>query len=437
MSVAEWAEVIIRACLASDALLGLALAGFAPRLRPGAPDRVTQMVRLTALVAALWAACLALAWPPSLPVYHLAASITGLISLVMVLVLIRLLLRLPPVLTAEESVRDLLTGALSRSGLLQAYQQLPAGTPVSVALIDVNGLKMMNDVQGHNTGDLFLHSIAQALTAALPAGSLIGRWGGDEFVTLTPHASTGEVMETLRLALRETPGARPGLPAFAFGLTETWTPEPLERPIAVADERMYTLKQRQREVQVTQGGTLPESLEEYARQLDLLSSPEELLPLGLSLSLRLVGFEAAAYYERVNGSFRLLYFSGNPELYDVHDQVLTHLDSGRGTAGESVRSRRTTWSADYQNDPRGVPEWKQAGLKSVLTTPVYDASRLIGILCLTSFNTWHSVTPQRRYLLESLAQRIGYALERTRVDDSEKHHQTDEQGHQADERGQI
>ncbi|MFB9994685.1 diguanylate cyclase domain-containing protein [Deinococcus oregonensis] len=428
MTTAEWVEAIIRACLASDALLGLALAAFAPRLRPGAPDRVTQMVRLTASVAALWAASLALAWPPSAPAYHVVASVSGLVSMVLVLLLIRLLLRLPPVLSAEESVRDLLTGALSRSGLVQAYGQLPTGTPVSVALIDVNGLKLMNDVQGHNTGDLFLHSIAQALTAALPAGSLIGRWGGDEFVTLTPNTSPEVVIEMLRGALKDTPGARPGLPAFAFGLAETYTPEALERPIAVADERMYTLKQRQREVEVTQGGTVPESLEEYARQLELLSTPEDLLPLGLSLSLRLVGFEAAAYYGRVEGRFRLLNFSGNPDLRGFHDQLLLHLDGGQGTTGEAVRSRRTTWSADYQNDPRGVPEWKQAGLKSVLTTPVYDASRLIGVLCLTSFNTWHAVTPQRRYLLESLAQRIGYALERTRIRDSEKQHQADERG---------
>ncbi|UQN09976.1 diguanylate cyclase domain-containing protein [Deinococcus sp. QL22] len=421
MTADEWIEVIIRACLACDALLGLLLAAFAPRLRPGAPDQVTRMVRLTALVAALWAACLALAWPPSLPIFHLAASVTGVVAIGLVFALIRLLLRLPPVLTAEESVRDLLTGVLSRSGLLQAYRQLPAGTPVSVALIDVNGLKLMNDVQGHNTGDLFLHGIAQALTAASPAGSLIGRWGGDEFVTLTPSTSPEIVMDTLKLALRATPGARPGLPAFAFGVAGTHTPEPLERPIAVADERMYTFKQRQREIQVLHGGGKgPDSLEEYARQLDLLTTPEELLPLGLSLSLRLVGFEAAAYYGRVNGSFRLLNFSGDERLRDLHGQWSAHLDTGQGPVGEAVITRRTTWSADYQNDTRGLPECKVAGLRSVLATPVYDASRLTGILCLTSFEAWHAVTPQRRYLLERLAQHIGYALEGMQMHEEEK-----------------
>ncbi|THF71687.1 diguanylate cyclase [Deinococcus sp. Arct2-2] len=415
--------------MGGDALLGIALAAFAPRLRPGAPDQVTRMVRLTALVAALWAACLALAWPPSVPFYQLAAAISGFVALVLVLVLVRLLLRLPPVLTAEESVRDLLTGALSRSGLIQGYRQLPSTTPVSVALIDVNGLKLMNDVQGHNTGDLFLHSIAQALMSALPAGSLIGRWGGDEFVTLTPYTSSEIVMDTLKAALRDTPGARPGLPAFAFGVTETHTPEPLERSIAVADERMYTFKQRQREVQVMQGsGVGPESLDEFARQLDLLSTPDELLPLGLSLSLQFVGFEAAAYYGRIDGSFRLLNFSGSSELRDLHGQLQTHLNNGQGTTGEAVTTRQTTWSADYQNDPRSVPEWREAGLKSVLTTPVYDATRLVGVLCLTSFNTWHAVTPQRRYLLERLAQRIGYSLERTRMHDSDPWHPSEERG---------
>jgi diguanylate cyclase (GGDEF)-like protein len=410
-------------------LLGLALAAFAPRLRPGAPDQVTRMVRLTALVAALWAACLALAWPPSLPVFMLAAALSGLVALVLVLLLVWLLLRLPPILTAEESVRDLLTGVLSRSGLLQAYQQLPTGTPVSVALIDVNGLKLMNDVQGHNAGDLFLHSIAQALASALPAGSLIGRWGGDEFVALTPSISPEIVRDTLKVALRETPGARPTLPAFAFGVAEAQTPEALERSIAVADERMYTFKQRQRGEKVMySNGVGPDSLGEFARQLDVLTTPDELLPLGLSLSLRFVGFEAAAYYGRIDGSFRLLNFSGASELRPLHGQVLTHLNSGQGTTGEAVITRRTTWSADYQNDPRGVPEWKAAGLKSVLTTPIYDATRLVGVLCLTSFRTWHAVTPQRRYLLESLAQRIGYALERTRRQDSEPRQFPDERG---------
>ncbi|WP_420889972.1 diguanylate cyclase domain-containing protein [Deinococcus psychrotolerans] len=50
----------------------------------------------------------------------------------------------------------------------------------------MNLLKSVNTLRGHSGGDAHIRTVAHALREALPAGALICRWGGDEFVILTP-----------------------------------------------------------------------------------------------------------------------------------------------------------------------------------------------------------------------------------------------------------
>ncbi len=103
-------------------------------------------------------------------------------------------------LRREASVRqhqaqhDALTGlpnrALFAERLEQATERTPAGSRVTVMLIDLDGFKEVNDTLGHHTGDAILREVAQRLAPLDEEGNLVARLGGDEFAVL--HVGTLE-----------------------------------------------------------------------------------------------------------------------------------------------------------------------------------------------------------------------------------------------------
>jgi diguanylate cyclase (GGDEF)-like protein len=87
---------------------------------------------------------------------------------------------------AEElACRDPLTGARSRMGLETLLEsRIAAGAALSVAMIDIDGFKGVNDQHGHLVGDELLKQFAEELRSACRATDVIGRWGGDEFLAI-------------------------------------------------------------------------------------------------------------------------------------------------------------------------------------------------------------------------------------------------------------
>jgi diguanylate cyclase (GGDEF)-like protein len=92
---------------------------------------------------------------------------------------------------AEEHARrlaetDPLTGLLNRRSLAGAMEDLLEnahlrGNAVAVMMIDLDNFKQVNDFNGHNAGDLLLTQSAKRIGQVLPGGSLLARFGGDEF----------------------------------------------------------------------------------------------------------------------------------------------------------------------------------------------------------------------------------------------------------------
>ena len=83
---------------------------------------------------------------------------------------------------------DALTGLKNRAGLEEGFADMSATRPdtdLSVALVDLDGFKPVNDTHGHAAGDAVLIAVAARMSALLP-NSIVARLGGDEFVLVLP-----------------------------------------------------------------------------------------------------------------------------------------------------------------------------------------------------------------------------------------------------------
>lgn len=97
---------------------------------------------------------------------------------------------------------DQLTGLYNRrSGELRLGEEISRaarhGRPLTLLLLDVDGLKLINDKFGHAAGDLLLKGFSERLQRAIRGSDLAARLGGDEFMVLLPECPLEEVKHVL------------------------------------------------------------------------------------------------------------------------------------------------------------------------------------------------------------------------------------------------
>ena len=107
---------------------------------------------------------------------------------------------------ADQAHRDALTGVLNRRQLEAVLEQefLRAGRqgwPLSVAFIDLDDFKKINDAHGHLTGDEVLRAFAGKLQGQLRNSDTVARFGGEEFVALLPNTSESVALDVIRRVL--------------------------------------------------------------------------------------------------------------------------------------------------------------------------------------------------------------------------------------------
>jgi len=147
-------------------------------------------------------------------------------------------------LTAVLNRRGFHSEAVARLGTDEAPDE-----PVSVLVVDADGLKSLNDNLGHDAGDRAIIAIARHCTAISREGDLVGRLGGDEFAVLLPGLG-GNDAERVATRLREAVAAAPtGLGdlrlTVSVGVATRLGPdEDLDDLLRRADAAMYDEKRR-------------------------------------------------------------------------------------------------------------------------------------------------------------------------------------------------
>jgi len=143
---------------------------------------------------------------------------------------------------------DALTGAFGRElGMVTLEQEMNRARhenePLAFACVDVDGLKRVNDSEGHAAGDALLQAVVGAISAHLRSYDPIVRIGGDEFICALADCTTSDArrrFQDIRLTLEQThPRA-----SCSVGFTEMRDQDTLQQLLERGDVDLYEAKRR-------------------------------------------------------------------------------------------------------------------------------------------------------------------------------------------------
>jgi len=149
---------------------------------------------------------------------------------------------------------DSLTRAWNRGEIMQLLDvelaRAKRGTPLSVAMIDIDKFKVVNDTHGHQTGDRVLAEVAERIRGAVRDFDVFGRYGGEEFLVVLgncPDGVAADVCERIRANVAATPvtavGGAEVAVSVSIGIAQ-YGPQldTAENLVAIADAALYRAK---------------------------------------------------------------------------------------------------------------------------------------------------------------------------------------------------
>lgn len=210
-------------------------------------------------------------------VFRIANLVLGAFSvilLVAVIVIVRSYRRLRGVnrqlqiarMEAEAlSLRDTLTGLGNRRAFLpmvehEMQRKNRFGSNASLIIADIDHFKKVNDTYGHDTGDIVLAGVARSLQGTIRSTDTLARWGGEEFIILSPDTNEGRgfvLAEKLRKAIMDLRFDECPPVTISLGVAENAAEEAFDEWFKKADQALYQAKQTGRNKTVAISGESP------------------------------------------------------------------------------------------------------------------------------------------------------------------------------------
>jgi diguanylate cyclase (GGDEF)-like protein len=162
---------------------------------------------------------------------------------------------------AEEALTDSLTGLGNHRSFhedlrREIARRTRSGSCFSIVMLDLNGLKQVNDTLGHQAGDELIRSVADCLRATMRATDAAYRTGGDEFIALLPNERAWGALEFAR-RLQEEALRHRTQPAVTCGIAESVAFETADTLLRRADLALYDAKRSGRQIVLYADGLAP------------------------------------------------------------------------------------------------------------------------------------------------------------------------------------
>jgi diguanylate cyclase len=155
---------------------------------------------------------------------------------------------------SEAAHQDFLTGALNRRGMdaamVKEFERADRhATPLTLAMMDVDHFKKINDTLGHSTGDEALTHLVKVVKSIIRSTDVLARYGGEEFIILLPGTKEEDAIKIIQGVQRDLTknfflhNNERVLITFSAGVTERFLNEAIDEVLPRADAALYQAKQ--------------------------------------------------------------------------------------------------------------------------------------------------------------------------------------------------
>ena len=147
----------------------------------------------------------------------------------------------------ELTITDSLTQIRNRSFLFDKLSEMShsvvnRGIPVSLIIFDVDYFKKFNDTHGHLVGDTILRKIAKVVNDNVRSSDIFGRYGGEEFLIISPNTKLEEARVLAEHARKVVEESTLGEVTISLGVTQIKSEFDIDNALKRADDPMYKAK---------------------------------------------------------------------------------------------------------------------------------------------------------------------------------------------------